>query len=161
MKTHCKNFNKPKAIIYLGWGSLLTSSGLPENIGRTALSPPTKGRDRLLLGLAPDGVYHATHVTMGAVGSYPAFSPFPWSPRGATRWYLFCGTFRSLSITDNLPGVTRRPVLWSPDFPLPLRLRQRLPSQVYKNIPWFKFYENYLQWTNIQNRRIKMNCFFG
>ena len=31
-----------------------------------------------LLCLAPRGVYHASSVTLGAVGSYPTISPLPW-----------------------------------------------------------------------------------
>jgi hypothetical protein len=39
------------------------SDGQPSNI--------------LLFGLAPDGVYRASDVTIGAVSSYLAFSPLP------------------------------------------------------------------------------------
>ena len=31
----------------------------------------------LLFGLAPRGVFHASDVATGAVGSYPTFSPLP------------------------------------------------------------------------------------
>jgi hypothetical protein len=37
-------------------------------------SGPLRG---LLFGLAPDGVYRASSIALGAVGSYPAFSPLP------------------------------------------------------------------------------------
>jgi hypothetical protein len=30
-----------------------------------------------LFGLAPDGVFRASSISLGAVGSYPAFSPLP------------------------------------------------------------------------------------
>jgi len=35
-----------------------------------------------LFGLAPDGVYRAPLITLGAVGSYPTFSPLPGEPGG-------------------------------------------------------------------------------
>jgi hypothetical protein len=42
--------------------------------------------------LAPDWVYLASSVTLGAVGSYPTFSPLPPSLRG--RRFILCGTVR-------------------------------------------------------------------
>jgi len=42
--------------------------------------------------LAPDWVYHASLVTLGAVGFYPTFSPLPFSLR--RRRFIFCGTIR-------------------------------------------------------------------
>ncbi len=70
--------------------------------GRAAL-------DTSLFGLAPNGVYPATHVAMGAVSSYLAVSPLP-----AYRRFVFCGTFH------RSPGVrvTNHSALWSSDFPL-------------------------------------------
>jgi|GEM_PF-3120422 hypothetical protein len=59
--------------------------------------------------------------------------------------YFFCGTFRNLSITDKLPGVTRRPVLWSPDFPLPHNRDSDCQVKSIKIFRDLKFYENYLQ----------------
>ena len=45
---------------------------------RTALLWPWSGPLRgLLFGLAPDGVFRASSIALGAVGSYPAFSPLP------------------------------------------------------------------------------------
>jgi len=35
-----------------------------------------------LFGLAPNGVYRAPVITLGAVGSYPTFSPLPGKPGG-------------------------------------------------------------------------------
>jgi len=46
-----------------------------------------------LFGLAPDGVFRASALTLGAVGSYPAFSPLP-VPLAKLGRYVFCGTFR-------------------------------------------------------------------
>ena len=58
------------AIIPLGRGSRRDSSSLPEGCSSRAGSP-------LLFGLAPRGVFRASGVTTGAVGSYPTFSPLP------------------------------------------------------------------------------------
>jgi len=55
-------------IIYLGLPLPTASSDLPK-ADRANLS--------LLFGLASDGVYTASCVTVGAVGSYPAFSTLP------------------------------------------------------------------------------------
>src|SRR6266404_5581822 len=46
-----------------------------------------------LFGLAPDGVFRASALALGAVGSYPTFSPLPCllrNPGGLS----FCGTVR-------------------------------------------------------------------
>ncbi len=63
----------------------------------------------LLFGLAPRGVFLASVIAAGAVGSYPTFSPLPASrsirrpPEGFPsvchretlgRRYILCGTFR-------------------------------------------------------------------
>jgi hypothetical protein len=65
-----------------------------------------------LFGLAPDGVYPATNVTISAVRSYRTISPLP-RKRG--------GIFSvALSIDSRRPGVTWHLILWSPDFPLSL-----------------------------------------
>ena len=66
-----------------------------------------------ILGLAPDGVYHAT-------GTYdPArcalTTPFhPYSSTSSER-FVFCCTFRCIST----PCFHRHPALWCPDFPYP------------------------------------------
>ena len=56
-----------------------------------------------LFGLAPDGVYRAPSITLGAVGSYPTFSPLPGEPGG-----LFSA---ALAVVDalkrRLPRVSR------------------------------------------------------
>ena len=77
-----------------------------------------------LFGLAPDGVYRAASLALGAVGSYPTFSPLP---RPKPWRYIFCGTFRQPALASGLPecipggtGVTRHRVLRCSDFPLPL-----------------------------------------
>ncbi len=77
----------------------------------------------LLFGFAPGDAYHATHVTMDAVGSYPAFSPLPaqnpilWGDHrmdSTLRRCVFCGA----DVGSLRLGVTQHPALWSPDFPL-------------------------------------------
>jgi len=59
-----------------------------------------------LLGLAPDGVYHATNVTIDAVCSYHTLSPLP----------LKKGGFLSAALSLGLPppGVTRHRVTVEP-----------------------------------------------
>ncbi len=66
-----KVLHKPSsvyAIIYLGLASPPVSISLPACIGRTT---------HMLLGLAPDEVYHAKRITAFPVGSYPTISPLP------------------------------------------------------------------------------------
>ena len=55
-----------------------------------------------LFGLAPDGVYRAASLALGAVGSYPTFSPLP---RPKPWRFVFCGTFRQSSSRINCPRV--------------------------------------------------------
>ena len=56
-----------------------------------------------LFGLAPDGVFRASALALGAVGSYPTFSPLPW-PRRRGRGGLF-----SVALSVGTPrGVTSR-----------------------------------------------------
>ena len=56
-----------------------------------------------LFGLAPNGVYRAASLTLGAVGSYPTFSPLP---RPKPWRFIFCGTFRQPSSRINCPRVS-------------------------------------------------------
>ncbi len=53
----------------------------------------------LLFCLAPRGVCHASFITVGAVGSYPAFSPLP---SVARRRFVFCDTFHCPGLPQNL-----------------------------------------------------------
>ena len=68
-------------------------------------------------GLAPGGVCNASSLAVGAVGSYPAFSPLP-TPVARRRRFAFCCT---VPIPPRLEtaGFTSHPALWSPDFPRP------------------------------------------
>lgn len=86
------------------------------------------GRPPSLFGLAPNGVCRACRVAAASGGLLPhrfTLTPRPdhyeepGQPRvlhndpGAGR-FAFCGAFRG----SPLLGVTQRPALWSPDFPL-------------------------------------------
>jgi len=104
-----------RAIIHLGYLSQGNSSNLPGNRADHTLEASLTAP---LFGLAPDGVYPATSVAGSAVRSYRTISPLPRSlkPQG--------GIFSvALSVGSRPPGVTWRPVHWSPDFP-PSRTRQ-------------------------------------
>ena len=62
---------RPKA----GERIICLSSQYPEPVPRCGTwSGPLQGP---LFGLAPDGVFRASRLTPGAVGSYPTFSPLP------------------------------------------------------------------------------------
>ena len=59
-----------------------------------------------LFGLAPDGVFRASALALGAVGSYPTFSPLP-APLAKRGRYILCGTFRRHASRHGLPRVSR------------------------------------------------------
>lgn len=70
-----------------------------------------------LFGLAPGGVYPATPVTKRAVRSYRTISPLP-------MFYNIGGIFSvALAVSSRFPGITWHPALWSPDFPLIVKLQ--------------------------------------
>ena len=83
------------------------------------LQQPTRGVffevdvSHRIFGLAPAGVCPAIHVATNAVGSYPTVSPL--LPESSGLFSV------ALSVADNSrclrPGITWRPVHWSPDFP--------------------------------------------
>ena len=56
-----------------------------------------------LFGLAPNGVYRAASLTLGAVGSYPTFSPLP---QVNLRRFILCGTFRQSSSRIDCPRIS-------------------------------------------------------
>jgi len=86
-----------------------------------------------LFGLAPDGVFRASALALGAVGSYPAFSPLPPIPSqgpgadgGVFSVALSVGmpcdiTSRVYPARQLAPveQVTRHRALWCSDFPPP------------------------------------------
>ena len=82
------------------------SSQYPEPVPQCGTwSGPLQGP---LFGLAPDGVFRASALSLGAVGSYPTFSPLP-RPRFRGRGGLiFCGTIRRDASRHRLPRVSRR-----------------------------------------------------
>jgi hypothetical protein len=82
----------------------------------------------LLFGLAPRGVCLASAIAVGAVGSYPTFSPLPvlrsigrhpeGFPSGYHRdtlhgRYILCGTVRDAALANRIPWryQARCPVL--------------------------------------------------
>lgn len=86
------------------------------------------GRPPSLFGLAPNGVCRACRVAAASGGLLPhrfTLTPHP-NPHAGRRIFsgtpaglgagrfAFCGAFRG----SPLLGVTQRPALWSPDFPL-------------------------------------------
>ncbi len=93
---------------------------------------------RSLFDLAPDGVYPASAVTLGAVGFYPTISPLP-----LARRYNFCGTFHPRRFSTGVSALTtERPALRSPDFPPlgePKSGRYTLPAEeegTHRYPPW-------------------------
>jgi hypothetical protein len=60
----------------------------------------------LLFGLAPDGVFRASAISLGAVGSYPTFSPLP-RPDCSDRGGLFSVALSVNSDLQNRPRVSR------------------------------------------------------
>ena len=122
--------HRAAAIIPLGRDSRRGSSSLPEDSPRAiaaallpkrfARAPNSLSRNRVtsragslpLFGLAPRGVFRASRIAAGAVGSYPTFSPLPAITAGNLRRgegfpsalppmrhdnhrrSIFCGTFR-------------------------------------------------------------------
>ena len=77
-----------------------------------------------LFCLAPRGVCLASFIAVGAVGSYPAFSPLPPKARGQEGRFVSV----TLSMTSGYPEASdacaRHAALWCPDFPLGGRTHQ-------------------------------------
>ena len=65
-----------------------------------------------LFGLAPDGVFRASALALGAVGSYPTFSPLPQPRCRGHGGLIFCGTVRRDASRHHLPRVSRREPGW-------------------------------------------------
>ena len=86
--------------IPLGRLSLIASRDLPEwQCGNAFVSNPNAP---LLFGLAPDGVYHARHITASAVRSYHTLSPLP--VINECRRFTFCGTFPRVTPAGHYPA---------------------------------------------------------
>lgn len=99
-----------------------------------AASPPRRGAtypESLdgppdpLFCLAPDWVYPASLVTLGAVSSYLPISPLPRACL-ATRpgRFVFCDTVRHARLPRRAPAFTGNPALRCPDFPLSLATKR-------------------------------------
>ena len=70
--------------------------------------------DRGLFGLSTRKVCHASFVAIGAVGSYPAFSPFPCRSESGG---VVCFLWHCLSPTNRGLPVRKYDALCCPDFP--------------------------------------------
>lgn len=71
---------------------------------RASRSGPLLGS---LFGLAPDGVFRAASLALGAVGSYPTFSPLPRQWRGG-YFLLYCYTLADIfPLGSMVPCVAR------------------------------------------------------
>ena len=66
-------------------------------------SGPLRG---FLFGLAPDGVFRASALALGAVGFYPAFSPLP-PGLADRRRFVFCGTIRRKGLAALPPACVQ------------------------------------------------------
>ena len=89
----------------------------------------TRAASRRLFGLAPDEVFRAADIAIGAVGSYPAFSPLP-APEADEAGGLFSV---ALSVNPTLHRAAlaceRHRTLRSLDFPPPrIASEQRLSA---------------------------------
>jgi len=113
------------------------SSQYPEPIPRCGnCSGPLRGP---LFGLAPDGVFRASALALGAVGSYPTFSPLP-RRSGAVCFLWHCPSERLSTLPPAcIPScrsekVTRHRALWWSDFPpLSTLSRNRSDSPPFQN----------------------------
>src|SRR5882724_1098182 len=109
------------------------SSQYPGPVPRGTWSGPLRGP---LFGLAPDGVFRASALALGAVGSYSTFSPLPsgisnrnlrFQTAVYSLWHYPSGCLTASppacipqrAFFRRLPQVTRHRALWSSDFPPP------------------------------------------
>src|SRR5277367_3531671 len=78
----------------------------------------------LLFGLAPRGVFRAPDVAIGAVGSYPTFSPLPASAREAKTSRRFtcemtpCGANRRFKFLWHYPSLADASTVLTPSVQL-------------------------------------------
>src|SRR5204863_7563906 len=98
----------------------------------------------------PDGVFRASALALGAVGSYSTFSPF----HGQSRAVCFLWHSPSTSLSTCLPRVsnppkrkvTRHRALWCSDFPPPSTLsRDRSDSPPFQNQRKYSFFNQQTQ----------------
>lgn len=66
------------------------------------------GPPLVLFCLAPHGVYRASFIAVGAVGSYPAISPLPATPLAKDDGrFVFCDTFHCCGLRPQPPTLAR------------------------------------------------------
>jgi len=68
---------RPYKAVALSEGARVTCSGDRKAINCGNTCSTSRAGSPLLFGLAPRGVFRASDVAIGAVGSYPTFSPLP------------------------------------------------------------------------------------
>ena len=109
---HWKGY-KPDSVI----DSHLSMRPVPAALTPNRFGALTRAASRRLFGLAPDEVFRAADITIGAVGSYPAISPLP-APEADEAGGLFSV---ALSVNPTLHRAAlaceRHRALWSLDFP--------------------------------------------
>jgi hypothetical protein len=107
-----------RVIIPLGGLSPGPSSSLPGCDAGRIVAP--------LFGLAPDGVYPATHCCQARGALLPHHFTLTCGPDESGP---IGGVFSvALSVGSRRPGITWRPALWSPDFPPRLRAAAARPT---------------------------------
>ena len=121
---HWKGY-KPDSVI----DSHLSMRPVPAALTPNCSGALTRAASCRLFGLAPDEVFRAADIAIGAVGSYPAFSPLP-APEADEAGGLFSV---ALSVDQTLHPAAlaceRHRALWSLDFPPPRRMSgQRLSA---------------------------------
>ena len=123
---HWKGY-KPDSVI----DSHLSMRPVPAALTPNRFGALTRAASRRLFGLAPDEVFRAADIAIGAVGSYPAFSPLP-APEADEAGGLFSV---ALSVNPTLHRAAlaceRHRALWSLDFPPP----RELPGQRLSALP--------------------------
>jgi len=126
---HWKGY-KPDSVI----DSHLSMRPVPAAFTPNCFGAPTRAASRRLFGLAPDEVFRAADIAIGAVGSYPAFSPLP-APEAEEAGGLFSV---ALSVNPTLHRAAlaceRHRALRSLDFPPPRKLSRQRPSALPKLI---------------------------
>jgi hypothetical protein len=118
----------PRVVIHLGHTSPCTSCGLPESSAGRA--------NGFLFGLAPGGVYPATHVATRAVRSYRTLSPLPtWQAKQAVYFLRhFPWAYAPQALPGTLPCGARTflpPIACSSEHSTSQRLPGRLAAPVY------------------------------
>lgn len=90
-----------------GRGSFISAAStrdLSANRSWRGWSGPLRGP---LFGLAPDGVFRAPAITLGAVGSYPTISPLPEGRKELGSGRLWGGIFSVALSVDQALGPSR------------------------------------------------------